>query len=403
MQATNTLRKSRAMFSECYGVPADVNYYQWVERSTGMRVRTDRKLVIWTPHGEPSNCPKIASHMHRFAKFTSWQLHSVVRNVFAGRIPLAQARARAHGTFGQPPFAIAISDGMYTAADQCVYLWETSVRLLLDGVMDLDRGLDARDAELKIDQAIKSCGIEDRVRKVVDHLRHILRDGDLTPLIHLSVEDIRLPVLGVPDRHLRHRPQRQFLWEQFVIAHELAHIILGHLGPTGSPAASRYAHYAIHDYRALSTWDMLVDDRQRAEAEADLFGLFEFCYPTSWEISLRKGVNTGRRDRSQLALLVQHLEGVAIATLVFYLLSALGLPECHTSTHPHPDHRFALITEAVVSRMKNIISTTSEPNEGVENYPPGYYERTMFLATVWIPTIYQATTGSLELILHCQR
>jgi hypothetical protein len=403
MTTTNTLRKSGVLFSERYGVPAHVNYYQWMERSTGVRVVTDRKLLSWVPREEPSNCPILASNMRRFAKSAPWQLHSVARNVFAGRIPAAQAGAMALSTFGQPPFVIVVSDGLYTAADQCVHLWETSTRLLVDGVMDLDRGFDARDAELRLDQAIKACGIEDRAKKVVDHLRHTLRDGDLTPLMHLNVEDIKLPVLGVPDGQLRHRPQRQFLWHQFVIAHELVHIILGHLGPTGSPAASKYTQDVIHGYRTLSTWDNLTDDSQRAEAAADLFGFFEFCYATSWEIKQRKGVKMGWRDRSELALLVQHLEGAAIATLVFYLLSALGVPECHTSTHPHPDHRFALITEAVLSRMKTIISTTNEPNEGFQHYPSGFYERVMFLATVLIPVIYQATTGLLETILHRQR
>jgi hypothetical protein len=148
---------------------------------------------------------------------------------------------------------------------------------------------------------------------------------------------------------------------------------------------------------------MLVDGSQRAEAEADLFGFFELCYTTSWEISQRKGINAIWRDRSQLALLVQHLEGAAIATLAFYLLSALGVPGHHSSTHPHPDHRLALITEAVLTRMKTIISATNEPNEGVQDiFGTGFYERMLFF-TEWIPDVYRTITNSLELTLGRER
>jgi hypothetical protein len=35
MSGTNTLRRSGAMFSERYGVPGDVNHYQWIERCVG--------------------------------------------------------------------------------------------------------------------------------------------------------------------------------------------------------------------------------------------------------------------------------------------------------------------------------------------------------------------------------
>jgi hypothetical protein len=320
----------------------------------------------------------IATHMHRFIKFTPWQLHSVARNVFAGRIPSIRAGALVHDALGQPPFVIAISDGMYTAADQCVYLWESSMRLFTDAQADLQRGHSTEDVISKLRETIMVRGLEQRVERTVGQLRHLLRGEHHTSLLRVSLEDIELPIAGVPKGDLRHRPTRQYVWEQFVIAHELAHIILSHLGSTGSPTATRYAQDAIHDYRILPTWDMLTNDNQRAEAEADLFGLFELSYATSWEMSRRAGVRAGWRDRSQLALLVQHLDGVAIATLVFYLVSALGVPAPHTSTHPHPDHRLALITEAALTRMKAIISTTSEPDEGHHNLP-GFYERALFL------------------------
>jgi len=399
MTTANTLRRSRAMFSERYGVPADVNYYLWVERSTGIQAPNPR-LVAWTPRGEPSNCSNLAIHMHKFAKLTPWQVHSVARNVFAGRIPVRQAGAVAHNMFGQPPFAIAISDGLYAGADQCAYIWETMVRVMLDLLTDFQRGLDEEDIKLRLIEAMSACRIDVTVKKAVDHLRHTLRDGDPGPVLRLGVEAFELPILGVPSRHLRYRPQRWFLFEQFVIAHELAHIILGHLGPTGSPASSSYAQATVRDYRTLPTWDMLASDSQRAEAEADLFGFFELCHATNWEASRRRGVDAGWRDRSQLALLAQELEGAAIANLVFYLLSALGVPECQSSTHPHPDRRFALITEAALTRMENIISTTSEPNDGVEPYPSGFYERVMYIATEWIPYAYRTITGALEMALH---
>lgn len=386
------------MFSARYGVPADINYYRWIEQAAGMKLAPNRKLLAWTPREEPSNCPNIASHMHKFAKLTSWQLHSVIRNVFVGRIPSLQAAAVAKDTIGQAPFTVAISDGLYTAGDQCVYLWESSVRLMGNAEADLLRGLDIRDVLLKLHENISVRGLEDRVDKVINYLRYTLCDGNPAPLVEVKAEDIELPVLGVPGGDLRHRPRRQFCWQQFVIAHELSHILLGHLGPTGSSKASQYAYGTIHNYRTLSTWDMLINDSQRTEAEADLFGFWELCYTTSWESSRRKGVSAGWRDRSQLALLVQHLEGVAIATLTFYLLSALGIPEHHSSTHPHPDYRLALITEAVLERMKTIISGTSEPDKSIEGLD-GFYERTLYIAER-IPRIYQTITYALELALN---
>jgi hypothetical protein len=206
-----------------------------------------------------------------------------------------------------------------------------------------------------------------------------------------------LPVAGVSASDLDHRSRLQYASEQFLVAHELAHIILGHLGSTGSPRAWQYACEAIRDYRTLQTWDMLTNDSQRDEADADMFGFFELSYATSWEISKRRGMRPGWRDRSKLALLVQHLEGVAVASLVFYFLSALGLPTGHSSTHPHPDERIALVTEAVLNRMARIIETTAEPNESSQ-YGYGFYDRTMFFVQQ-IPNIYQAITHALELIL----
>jgi hypothetical protein len=106
MTTTNTLRKSGALFSERYGVPTDVNYYQWMERSTGVRVVRDRKLLSWAPRGEPSNCPILASNMHRFAKSAPWQLHSVARNVFE-RIRRDRILAEALAT-GADPLHLAL-------------------------------------------------------------------------------------------------------------------------------------------------------------------------------------------------------------------------------------------------------------------------------------------------------
>ena len=364
----------------------------------GIQLVRNRKLLDWAPRGEPSNCPMLASQMKRFAKFTPWQLHSVVRKVFAGRIPSLQAGAMARDMFGQPPFTVAISDGMYSAADQCIYLWESSMRLLSEGQVDLERGLSVGDVLIKINETTSGRGLEDKVKKVVSHLRRALRDGDPTALLRLSVADVELPLVGVPEGDLRHRPRRQFLWEQFVLSHELAHIILGHLGPTGSLTASRYADDAVLDYWNLPTWSTMTDDIQRDEATADLFGLLELSYASSWEISQREGVNKAWRDRSQLALLVQHLDGAAIATLIFYLLSALGVSMQHASTHPHPDDRLALIFEAVLVRMKAIISTTSEPDEGYSSLP-GFYERALS-STRSIPAIYRILTNAFELALE---
>jgi len=397
MNTTNTLRMSRAMFSERHGVPGDVNYYRWIEQFLGTQVVSNRKLLEWTPRVESSNCPILAEQSRRFAKFSPWQLHSVVRNVFIGRIPSLRAGALAHDAFGHPPFVVAISDGMYSTADQCIYLWESVVRLLSEAEEDLRRGGELRDVMFKLNEKITAHGLEDRVEKIVSKLRYAFREGNIEQLLKLTAADVELPITGVPRSDLRHRSRRQYAWEQFVIAHELAHIILGHLGPTGSPTASRYAQDAIRNYRILSTWDRLTDHNQHIEAEADLFGLFDLSYATSWEMSRRDGVRTGWQDRSQLSLLVQYLDGVAIAILVFYLLSALGFP-AHPSTHPHPDHRLALIAETMLTRMKAIISTTNEPNVGQQDLP-GFYERVLSSAER-VPRVYRTIANALDLALE---
>src|SRR5215472_845872 len=119
--SANTLRKSRMMFSERHGIPSDVNYFVFMEKLLGTEVTPNRMLLEWAAKGEPSNFPTLASHMQRFSTFTPWQVHSVTRKVFAGRVPGVQAGAMAYDAIGRPPFAIAISDGMYAIADQCIY------------------------------------------------------------------------------------------------------------------------------------------------------------------------------------------------------------------------------------------------------------------------------------------
>jgi hypothetical protein len=393
MANVNTLRKSRATFSERHHVPSDVNYYAWLERSLGMQVVQNRSLVAWVAREQPSNCPNLASHMHKLSKFTPWQVHSVVRNVFAGRVPVIQASALAHDSIGSPPFAIAISDGMRVSIEQCTYLWESLTRIVEKSLADVQRGLSKEEFEIKWSQAIGIRGLDERTDRVAKYLLRAVRSGDPTLLMQLGARALDLPVAGVPASDLDHRSRLQYASEQFVIAHELAHIILGHLGPTGSPKASQYAREAIRDYKTLRNWNMLTNDSQRTEADADLFGFFELSYATSWEISKRSGMRPGWRDRSKLALLVQHMEGVAVAGLVFYLLSALGLSTRHSSTHPHPDDRIALVTEAVLNRIAGIIAATAEPNEGP--YGHGYYERLLFFVQQ-MPDIYRAITQALE-------
>jgi hypothetical protein len=398
MANVNTLRKSRAMFSERHGVPSDVNYYAWLERSLGVQVVRDRARVAWVAREQPSNCPNLASHMHKFSKFAPWQVHSVVRNVFVGRVPAIQASALAHNSVGRPPFAIAISDGMYISVEQCAYLWESSTRIMERFLADAQRGLSREELEFKISQAIDARGLEERTDRMVKYLLRAVRRGEPTFLMQLGAGTFDLPVAGVPVRDLDHRSRLQYASEQFIVAHELAHVILGHLGSTGAPRASRYASEAISDYRTLQAWDTLINDSQRAEADADMFGFFELSYSTSWEISKRRGVRPGWHDRSKLALLAQHAEGFAVASLVFYLLSALGLPAGHSSTHPRPDDRIALVVEAVLNRMARIIVATGEPNEGPDAYGHGYYERTLLFVQL-MPNIYRSITQALELSL----
>ena len=398
MANINTLRKSRAMFSERHGVPSDVNYYAWLERSLGMQVVRDRERVAWVAREQPSNCPNLAGHMHKFSKFAPWQVHSVVRNVFVGRVPAIEASALAHNSVGSPPFAIAISDGMYLSVEQCAYLWESSTRIMERFLADAQRGLSKEELEFKISEAIDARGLEERIDRMVKYMLRAVRRGELTFLMQLGAGEFDLPVAGVSPSDLDHRYRLQYASEQFIVAHELAHVILGDLGSTGSPRASQYASEAISDYRTLQTWGALINDSQRTEADADMFGFFELSYATSWEISKRRGVRTGWHDRSKLALLAQHAEGFAVASIVFYLLSALGLPTRHSSTHPRPDDRIALVIEAVLNRMAGIIAATEEPNEGRHAYGHGYYERTLFFVQL-MPNIYRVITQALELSL----
>lgn len=387
------------MFSERHGIPSDVNYFVFMEQLLGTEVTPNRILLEWVAKGEPSNFPTLASHMQRFSTFTPWQLHSVTRKVFAGRVPGVQAGAMAYDAVGRPPFAIAISDGMYAIADQCIYLWEVSTRILQNALYDTNRGLSKEDVESRITQALNARGIRERLDGVIKYLLGPLRSGRFTSSQIVEPADLVLPVTGVAAIDLDHRYRLFHAWEQFVLAHELGHIILGHLGPANAKTASSYAHNAVLHYRELPTWTFLDNVSQQQEADADLFGLFEFSYATSWEIRRRESIRPGWRDRSQLALMIQHLEGAAVASLAFYFLSELGVPTRHSSSHPHPDRRIKLVTEEVLRRMERIIEMTGEPNEGPAG--PGVFERNIVFARM-IPHIYRRLTEMLEVTIDRQ-
>ncbi|WP_447002338.1 hypothetical protein ACRAKI_21685 [Saccharothrix isguenensis] len=141
-----------------------------------------------------------------------------------------------------------------------------------------------------------------------------------------------------PDR--RERPRRKMASEAFVVAHELSHILLGHVGSgeTAEIAQERVdQHWPANDYG-------FSNQSQREEATADLFGFHEIMVTTfTTGLTMRKLIPLAEKDRLFIAILTQCLEGAAIATLGISLVSSLGGMATGTGTHPRvPAKSFVL-------------------------------------------------------------
>jgi hypothetical protein len=58
MGNADTLRKSRAMFSERHGLPGDLNYYVWLEQALGLEVVRNRELLTWVAREKAQQLPE---------------------------------------------------------------------------------------------------------------------------------------------------------------------------------------------------------------------------------------------------------------------------------------------------------------------------------------------------------
>ncbi|MFC3455015.1 hypothetical protein [Amycolatopsis speibonae] len=337
----------------------------------------------------------ISEILDRYQKYSPWQLHATLDEIFVGRVNSLVANASAHGTLEAAPY-VAITDGLYTALDQCVVLWENVSRMQAE-VLGLMHRSDPSDDDLReyIEAQIVKRELPELTSRLID-LKLFLVDKDpgFLPRYQNRTELFLLSREGVSDVDFGHRKRRLHLAEGFFIGHELAHILLGHIGSHTKPAAQEY----LSRSPALEITDNAsLPSAHRDEIQADLTGYREILFASTWEQMRREGFHPLGPDRSQLGLIVQCADGIAIAILAMYLLSALGTAPTNVSTHPHPNDRFTALTTMMERQLKKIIATTSEPDMGTAGR--GFFERVSSTPRQ-VHTIYSRCKGILETALR---
>lgn len=388
------LRNSRQIFSDRYGIPGDLNFYAWIEEKTYSGLRfDDRVLVNWNPKGKRSNCPEIESCLDVFAKFTEWPLHKALRNVFVGLVPVIEPNAVATAFFGQDP-CVAISAGLIGALEQCQFLWESMYRVIAETAVNVDRMSEAEALSFYV-QRMGDKGIE-RQMVQTNSLRRLLTEGD-PEFISRALSHpgwVEIPRSGTPKIDLNKRNRRAIASHAFVVAHELGHVLLGHVCRTKT---EEYAKKQVERHQEVISRLEIQEESQLHEVEADLFGFHEILLRTFCAKALRINlVPQSERDRQFIGLLGQQLEAAAIVNLAIHMVGKLGGLSTGTGTHPAPKVRMKALCGTADVLISGVVDKTTEPDFGPHG--PGYFVRARKLPD-YILLIYRTVENLLN---HCK-
>lgn len=387
------LRDSRRHFSERYNVPSDVNFYAWIEEGSYSGLRfNDPRLTNWNPKGRQSNCPRVDGYMSLFAKFTDWQFHSTLRNIFVGLTPTIQPNAVAGAMLGSSP-CIAINAGLLAAIWQCLYLWEAVSRVMieLEAHPEAPRMTEPEFLDLAANK-FSAREFENEMAKA-RLLRALLTNGDMEFLKrhrnNLSI--LGGPKKGVPSSDTEKRNTREATSLGYVISHELAHVLLGHV--TGGPTAA-YAKQKLSENQSILDTLETKNSSQYEEAQADVFGFSQLMIPAFREKLQRdRVVPYGKKDRTLLAITGLCLEGAMITTLALQLVSNVGGIPTGFSTHPAPAMRSRALCATARALAIGIIRETPEPDLGPRGR--GLFDRMETMLDVYY-TVYRVVESIIN-------
>lgn len=393
MRVNRGLRQSQRNFAERFGIPADQNFYAWLSESKKLDLPISPKLISWNPKGNNSNCPNISTVMQFYIAHAPWQLRSVLKNTFAGKVDTITPNAAAEGLFGEQPY-IAIFDGLYTAVDQCVLLWERVSRAYgacLRQAQTKDRSND--EIRAAVAKEMKKRDVLSSLEKL-HALRGFLRSGDIAYIYNYNPTGFQIEGERGLSIDLSHRGRRQEVTECFVIAHELAHVILGHCSANNT--SSKIDQLIEQEFATIQSIVQLPGEcnaSHKQEYHADMVGFQSLLLNSQYSYTMDTDyAKDAGPDKSRVSILLQCLDGVAIACLAIYLVSTLdGIS--NSSSHPHPDHRLDLLIDLVQGHIESISESTSQDDIGANG--PGFFER-MKYGTGQVADIYNICRYTLD-------
>jgi hypothetical protein len=217
-------------------------------------------------------------------------------------------------------------------------------------------------------------------------LRAFLVNGDREFLTQslMDLNALEGPKKGIPSTDIGKRNTRDAASLGYVITHELAHVLLGHV--TGA-STTAYAKEQLLEYHYIFDALETRNSSQFDETQADVFGFSQLMVPAFRERLRRdSSIPYGERDRKFLAIIGQCLEGAIITTLALQLVSSAGGIPTGSSTHPAPAMRTKALCETARALAIVVIRGTSEPDIGPRG--PGYFERTKKMSDTFY-AIYQ--------------
>jgi hypothetical protein len=220
------LRQSRKRFFYETGMPADRSFWHHAMEQAGLldclsesSVRYHRR---WTH--ERSNCPELASTIEDLIDSLPVEWLSRARNIFVGRVMDGEANATAwsHRQAGMVSIGVQFTfavEGYVTAFDEYVSAARNLINVLGGDALENvgDNGLESHE-----DAAVRA--LEERFDRPWEHLSesyYAWADRHLVASWNVDLLKIAKPRQNIINEAVN-------ACEQFVVAHELGHHLLGH-------------------------------------------------------------------------------------------------------------------------------------------------------------------------------
>lgn len=220
------LRHSRKRFFHENGMPNDRSFWHYAMEQAGfldyLPKSFSQRHRHWTH--ERSNCPELASTVEEMIESLPAEWLSRARNIFFGRVMDGEANATAwsHKQAGMVSIGVQFTfavEGYVTAFDEYVSASRNLINVLGDPTLT---NVDDKALESHIDAAVRA--LEKRFDRPWEHLAESYSawtDRRLVASWNVNLLKIAEPRRNVIDEAVN-------TCEQFVVAHELGHHLLGH-------------------------------------------------------------------------------------------------------------------------------------------------------------------------------